>query len=222
NNCTFAGPRDERSTYNSSIYLFGRITPNKQLRFFGVTRFQANAFDFDFGAGPRYPRVSPSALSERAAASAGLCSGASPSLACNAPLDPGPGRMFSMNTNIDYRPLTPLHLNLDFTKQKLRRNDTGLVAFDENIATFKTTYQFTRFLFVRGRIDFDSLASNAKGQFLFGWTANPGTAFYAGYNDDVNRHGFNPFTGQLEPGLRRNGRTFFIKASYLFRWGFGG
>jgi len=40
------------------------------------------------------------------------------------------------------------------------------------------------------QIDFDSLQSNAKGQFLFGWTPNPGTAFYVGYNDDINRRGF--------------------------------
>jgi hypothetical protein len=56
-----------------------------------------------------------------------------------------------------------------------------------------------------------------RGQFLFGWTPNPGTSFYVGYNDDMNRNGFNPFTGQLEPGFRRNGRTFFIKMSYLIR-----
>ena len=51
-----------------------------------------------------------------------------------------------MNTNINYQPSTPLNFNLDFTKQRLRRNDTGLVAFDENLVTFKTTYQFTRFV----------------------------------------------------------------------------
>ena len=126
-----------------------------------------------------------------------------------------------MNTNINFQPAPALNFNLDFTKQRLRRNDTGLVAFDGNIVTFKTTYQFTRFIFVRCRIDFDSLQANPKGQFLFGWTPNPGTALYVGYNDDVNRRGFNPFTGQLEPGLRRNGRTFFIKMSYLFRRSFG-
>jgi hypothetical protein len=49
---------------------------------------------------------------------------------------------------------------------------------------------------------------------------NPGTALYVGYNDDLNRRGFNPFSGQLEPGFRRNGRTFFIKMSYLFRMSF--
>ena len=222
NNCTFAGASDERSTYNSKLYAFFSVTPNKELRLFFIARTQQNSFDFDFGAGPRYPRVSPSALAAARASQAGLCNVASPPAVCNAPLDPGPGSSFSMNTNIDFQPATPLNFNLDFTRQTLRRNDTGLVAFDENLASFQTTYQFTRFVFARGRIDFDSLQANAKGQFLFGWTPNPGTALYVGYNDDVNRHGFNPFTGQLEPGLRRNGRTFFIKMSYLFRRSAGG
>ena len=102
----------------------------------------------------------------------------------------------------------------------MRRFDTGEVAFDVNIVSLRTTYQFTRFLFARGRIDYDSTVSNYRGQFLLGWTPNPGTAFYVGYNDDVNQHGFNPLSGRLEPGFRRNGRTFFIKMSYLFRRSF--
>ena len=32
--------------------------------------------------------------------------------------------------------------------------------------------------------------------------------------------GYNRFSGELEPGFRRNGRTFFIKMSYLFRKSF--
>jgi hypothetical protein len=110
---------------------------------------------------------------------------------------------------------------LGLTKQHLRRDDTHQLAFDENVVSLKATYQFTRFIFARGRVDFDSLATNYKGQFLFGWTPTPGTAFYVGYNDDLTHHGFSPFTGQLEPGFRRNGRTFFIKMSYLFRKSFG-
>src|SRR4029077_17943529 len=45
----------------------------------------------------------------------------------------------------------------------------------------------------------------------------PGTAIYAGYKDDLNREGYKPFTGQFEPRFRRNGRTFFVKMSWLFR-----
>ncbi len=66
------------------------------------------------------------------------------------------------------------------------------------------------------RIDYNSLSSKASGQMLLGWNPSPGTAFYVGCNDNFNYSGFNPYTGQLEPGFERNNRTFFIRASYLF------
>lgn len=53
-------------------------------------------------------------------------------------------------------------------------------------------------------------------------TPNPGTAFDVGYNDDLTRNGFSPFSGQLEPSFRRSGRAFFVKMSYPFLRGFGG
>jgi hypothetical protein len=36
----------------------------------------------------------------------------------------------------------------------------------------------------------------------------------------MNRNFVNRFSGLPEQGFRRNGRTFFIKASYLFRRSF--
>jgi hypothetical protein len=41
-----------------------------------------------------------------------------------------------------------------------------------------------------------------------------------GYNDDLNYNGYNPYTRRLEPGISGNGRSFFIKASYLFKRSF--
>ena len=69
-------------------------------------------------------------------------------------------------------------------------------------------------------MDYDSLRRGFAGQFLFGWNPNPGTAFYVGFNDTFNYSGYSPITGQYEPGFERNGRTFFIRASYLFRKSF--
>jgi hypothetical protein len=66
-------------------------------------------------------------------------------------------------------------------------------------------------------VDYESLLANLQGQFLLGWTPNPGTSFYVGYNDDLNHNFFSPFTGQFEPGFHRNGRTFFVKVTYLIR-----
>jgi hypothetical protein len=58
-----------------------------------------------------------------------------------------------------------------------------------------------------------------RGQFLLGWTPIPGTSLYAGYTDDLTRGDLysrhDPDGG--DGGLVRNGRTVFVKMSYLVR-----
>jgi hypothetical protein len=102
----------------------------------------------------------------------------------------------------------------------LRRYDTGLVAYNINILTTRGTYQFTKATFARLILDYNTLNSRLRSQALLGWTPSPGTAFYAGYNDDLNYDSRHPFTTQIVPGFRRNSRAFFIKMSYLIRKGF--
>jgi hypothetical protein len=196
--------RPERSAYQFNPYIYGGGRPSKKYAFNFFISEGLNNFDFDFGAEPKYPRVSPAALANPSAA-----------------LDPGPGTAFNLELGGEYKPLNELAISVNYSKNRLRRNDTHLLAFADDIYSVRATYQFTRFVFLRARVDYDTLASSARGQFLFGYTPNPGTAFYLGYNDDLTRNGFSPFTGQLEPGFRRNGRTFFIKMSYLIRRSFG-
>lgn len=196
----FLGSDPERSTYYRTVYGFVESNFNRKYSGELVLVHTWNAFDLDFGAGPRFPRVSPAAL-----------------LDPDAPLDPGTGRSFRIEANLNYQPTSALSTSLEYNRSRLVRDDTGRVAFDDNIFSFRTVYQFTRYSFARARIDYSTLDARARAQLLFGYTPNPGTAFYVGYNDDLNRNGFNPFTGQLEPGFRRNGRTFFIKMSYLFQ-----
>jgi hypothetical protein len=200
---TFRGNDSERSTSRHSVIFYGETTPSKQFSTAFAVSYIWNSFDFDGGAGLRFPRVSPAAVIDQ-----------------DALLDPGAGRELRASVNITYQPIGALRCDFDYTKDRLVRNDTRLVAFDDNIYALRSTYQFTRFTFARARIDYDTLDANLRGQFLLGWTPNPGTSFFVGYNDDLNRNGFNPFTAQLEPGFRRNGRTFFIKMSYLFRRSF--
>jgi hypothetical protein len=106
---------------------------------------------------------------------------------------------------------------LNLVKNQLKRRDTQRTAFDVNILTFRGTYQFTRATFARAIIDYNTLSSRLRAQFLAGWTPSPGTSLYLGYNDDLNYLEAHPFTRQIVPGFRRNSRTVFIKTSYLFR-----
>jgi hypothetical protein len=205
----------ERSAYQPyvSFNLYKKF--NKKLEVFGFVGSIWNAFDFDFGAGGSFDRVSPAYLAWLTRFLQ------NPNTAGDFPgLDPGTGWQFDANLGFEYKPINPLRFSLDYTKSRLERNDSGKVAYDTNIFSIRSTYQFSRFTFLRLRADYDTLSRNTSGQFLFGWNPNPGTAFYVGYNDNFNYNGFSPFTGQLEPRFERNSRTFFIRASYLFRKSF--
>lgn len=211
-NGAFSG-EGERSANQSYVSINLNSSPSKKYNYGVFVGTIFNAFDFDFGGGNRYPRVSPPYL-------AYLQELLINPNANEPPLDPGAGRQLDFGLGFELKPIDPLRFSLEYNKSKLKRNDTGRTAFDSNIFTVRSTYQFTRFTFTRLRIDYDTLSSNASGQFLVGWNPNPGTAFYVGYNDNFNYNGFSPFTGQLEPRFERNSRTFFIRASYLFRKSF--
>ena len=195
----FAG-HSERSVAGYEFFTFIEANPSKKYSLNLNAGLNTAEFDYDFGAGQRFPRVSPAAL-------------ANP----NAALDPGKGRGMFVSAEAAYQPTNPLRFSLDYTKSRLTRDDTKRLAYDDNIFSFRTSYQFTRFIFARSRLDYSTLGASVRGQFLFGYTPNPGTSFYVGYNDDMNYRGFSPFTDRYEPGLQRNGRTFFLKMSYLIR-----
>lgn len=205
---------------------------NKKLNLYGFVGSIFNAFDYDFGAGHRFPRASPAFLNYLTSPAyqdylrllylhqANPNTVPRPNLPAPPQLDPGTGWQFDANVGAEYKPINPLRISLDYTKSRLKRSDSGKVAFDTNIFSLRSTYQFTRFAFTRLRLDYDTLNANTSGQFLIGWNPNPGTAFYVGYNDNFNYKGYSPLSNQLEPGFERNSRTFFIRATYLFRKSF--
>ena len=229
NGAFFGAPT--RSGYQPYISFNINKTVNKQLSVYGFLGSIFNAYDFDFGGGGKYLRASPAyraylnspAYSEylrQLAIYQANPVGDAPEPPDEPGLDPGKGWQFDANVGFEYKPIDPLRFSLDYTKSRLRRNDNGEVAYDTNIFSMRSTYQFSRFVYTRLRLDYDTLSRNVSGQFLFGWNPNPGTAFYVGYNDNFNYNGFSPLTGQLENRFERNERTFFIRASYLFRKSF--
>jgi len=210
----FFGNDTERSAHRREIYGFVETTPIKQLFFFGLVSFSFGNLDYDFGAGPKYPRVSAPYLAWQQNCLTNPSCGPSPGF------DPGAGDQLYIESSVRYQPTAAWQVQLNYTRTRLTRNDTGRVAFDDNIYSLRSTYQFTRSVFARMRLDYSNISTRFRPQFIFGWTPSPGTAFYAGYNDDLNYNGFNPYTRQPESGFSGNGRTFFIKASYLFRKSF--
>jgi hypothetical protein len=200
----FFGPSDQRGANFRAFQAFFESTPSKRWYVFLFTDNTWGVMDYDLGAGPDFPRASFAAQT----------------FGQNAPLDPGAGYQLTLQGTLRYQPTTAFQTQLDFNKIKLTRNDTRLTAFDDNIFSSRSTYQFTRNTFARLRLDYSTLNKHLRPQLVVGWTPSPGTALYVGYNDDVSYNGYNPFSGLNEPGFHDNGRTFFIKMSYLFKKSF--
>lgn len=200
----FFGPSAERSARYKAHQVYFETQPNKQWFFSFFMDNTWGLMDYDLGAGPDFPRASFAAQT----------------FGQDAPLDPGPGHQMWIDGSVRFQPTTAFQTQLNYTRIKLRRNDTGLVAFEDNILSSRSTYQFSRYTFARIRMDYSTLNKHFRPQVVLGWTPNPGTALYVGYNDDISYNGYNPYTGLHEPGFHKNGRTFFIKASYLFKRSF--
>jgi hypothetical protein len=210
----FSGPDNGRSTRNYNTFAYFGGNPNQRYGFFALAVSSWNEFDLDFGAGPRFPRVSPAYLEFRR----------NPNLPEPAQ-DPGPGRSWHLEANASYQPVSKISLSLEWSYDQLRRNDTGELAFKSHIFSLRTRYQFTNFIFFRSILDYNTLNGSVRGQQLFGWAPRPGTAFYVGYNNAANYRAFHPDINgidRFETGLRQINQTFFIKFSYLFRKSFGG
>lgn len=199
----FFGSDPERSAGFWANQFFIESTPNKQWYLFFFMDNTFGQMEYDFGAGD-FERASYAAQT----------------FGQNAPLDPGPGHQLMIESTVRYQPTSAFQTQLNFNKIRLKREDTGLIAFDDNIFSSRSTYQFTRNIYTRLRLDYSTLNKHIRPQLVFGWTPSPGKALYVGYTDDVSYNGWNPYTGQREPGFHGNGRTFFIKMSYLFKKSF--
>jgi hypothetical protein len=104
----------------------------------------------------------------------------------------------------------------------------GRAMYNLHIARSSWNWQLNRELSVRFIGQYNSVLANplftststARGfnaDFLITYLVHPGTAFYVGYNSNLSRPG--PAIGPVDPNRFVNdGRQFFVKASYLFRF----
>jgi Domain of unknown function (DUF5916)/Carbohydrate family 9 binding domain-like len=201
----FGKPR--RSANQASFFAYGNKNFSKRFSLNGSGSLSLNSFDFDFGGGRKFVRVSPAAIASYRIRPF-----------VDAPLDPGTGTEVNIDIGAEVKPTDEFNFEVGFNKTEFRRNDTKLLAFISNIATFRSTYQFSRFVSVKARLDYNTLNGRLFGQYTFGWTPSPGKALFVGYNDSSNYNGY--VFGSRQDGYQQLNRTFFIKLSYLFRKSF--
>jgi hypothetical protein len=143
---------------------------------------------------------------------------------------------------VTLQPISALTIDNTYLLDRALDAHTGVHAYESQTFRTKINYQFTRSFSLRTIVQYDTVAPNpvlssldrtkqVATQVLFTWLPHPGTAIYAGYNNDLQNLDRRLCTrlpaGDCDPdgpaqprapAYLQDGREFFIKASYLLRF----
>ncbi|PYX25572.1 MAG: hypothetical protein DMG82_04565 [Acidobacteria bacterium] len=138
------------------------------------------------------------------------------------------------NTTLTFHVSGRLRIDNSYLLEHLRERDTHLTAVTNHIVRSKWNWQFTRELSARIILQYTGVLSNPllsslsptknfNADFLITYLVHPGTAIYVGYNSNLqnlDRRLIPTPTGLLTTpnDYINDGRQFFVKASYLFRF----
>ena len=109
-----------------------------------------------------------------------------------------------------------------------RERIQGQAIYNSHILRSKLNWQWNRQLSLRLIAQYNALLANAlltsnptargfNTDFLITYLVHPGTAVYVGYNSNLSRPG-PPIGGPAPDRFTNDGRQFFVKLSYLFRF----
>jgi len=148
----------------------------------------------------------------------------------------------SIQALVSIQPTRKLTADNTYLLDRNHSAENGAPVYESQTLRTKLNYQFTRSISIRAIAEYDSTLVNPAetslqrkkqigAQGLITWLPHPGTAVYIGYNDDLqnlDRALCNRMpNGQCDPDnpepprspdYLNDGRQFFIKASYLFRF----
>jgi len=138
------------------------------------------------------------------------------------------------NATLTFHASGRLRIDNTYLLEHLREHVTHLTAVTNHIVRSKWNYQFTRELSARVILQYTSVLSNPllsslsptknfNADFLITYLVHPGTAIYVGYNSNLqnlDRRLLPTPTGLLTTpdSFINDGRQFFVKASYLYRF----
>ena len=134
------------------------------------------------------------------------------------PTSPFQGKRRRLNGGVVLQPDGRFSQTVSFDHVTFDRQDTGQPVYRVDIINTKTTYQFTRELFLRGIAQYDSSRHRILTDTLLSYELRPGSVTYLGYGSLIEQRGYRDDAWVLGEGrLRESQRGFFAKVSYLLR-----
>jgi hypothetical protein len=120
------------------------------------------------------------------------------------------------NFSFTLQPNTKLNLSFNFNYSDLYKDKEKI--YNINIINSRTTYQFNKYFFIRGVLQYDSYQQKMLLDFLSSFTFIPGTVLYLGYGGLYENRKWQDNEWQCKQGdLLNIKRSLFFKTSYLWR-----
>jgi Domain of unknown function (DUF5916)/Carbohydrate family 9 binding domain-like len=135
------------------------------------------------------------------------------------PVDPFQGRQVNLEAEATFQPTSRFSEALRVQRVDFDRRDNGDDVYDLWIVYSRSTYQFSRHLFVRAIAQLDTSRERVLTDFLASYELRPGTVLFAGYGSLVERRAWQDDVWRPGEGdYLTTQRGLFFKASYLYRF----
>jgi hypothetical protein len=137
------------------------------------------------------------------------------------PVDPFLGNRTQFHANLTLQPTQNLNFFAEHIMSRFRRLENGDKVYDQGIWRGRLTYQFTKNLFVRGLVQYDSFYKRVLGDFLASFTYIPGTVLYLGYGSLNESQAWSDGRWQRDVTGERYYQTrqsLFFKVSYRYQF----
>ncbi len=125
------------------------------------------------------------------------------------PDDPLAGRRNDFQLYFTLKPNKRLQLGLQFQKQAFWDGESKERLYDYNVARLSTTYQLSREISLRAIADYNHYQRRVYGSLLFSYVPHPGTVFFLGFDQRMQRDEFGKYD--------RQSYSVFAKFSYWWR-----
>jgi len=129
--------------------------------------------------------------------------------------NPTLGEGYNISGSVTIKPTSRLEMDLSYSYSTLSSVDGSENYFSGDIYRFNGNYNFSKRLFTRLIVQYNSFSEQLQIYPLLSYKANPFTKFYIGMNDYMNYYdqaGLNGFQG-----FKQTDRQFFVKFQYLIR-----
>ncbi|HEX7503358.1 MAG TPA: DUF5916 domain-containing protein, partial [Acidobacteriota bacterium] len=136
------------------------------------------------------------------------------------PDDPFQGKGTIASFGLMFQPVEKLNNYFSVSFSDFYRKADAQKIYDYTIVRNRLTFQFNKYLFLRGIVEYNAYYKKLNVDLLASFTYIPGTVIYVGYGSAYEKLRWNNEDREYFPSADylQTRRSFFFKASYLWRF----